>query len=217
MNVMRWDMRFPDPVRVPGAVGWPGTPRGARATPGDYRARLHVGDRVIEQPFTILGDPGVDTTTAEYQQQFALLREVHGAISDAHGAVNTIRSVRRQIDDTLARARKAELDEPLRSSADELKSALAAIEEQIIQTRSKSPQDPLNFPVRINDKLAALSSAIDGDYPPTAQTREVFEHLHGLLQEQLEALETLLKDEVPAFNQLVDGLRIPAIIVEEED
>lgn len=218
MNRWNWNFRYENPEKVPGAVSWPRHPPGPRAVPGSYTAVLSVGDDWSrEVPFEILPDPRRETTAADYAAQFEMLTEIHDALSSAHEAVNDIRTVRAQIGVALSRAKDAGLDENLKDPADELKKSLKEIEETIIQTKSKSSQDPLNFPIRLNDKIGALAYAVDGDHPPTAQSRAVFETLRAQLDEQLGALETLMSESVPAFNALVLDTRVPAIFVPDED
>jgi photosystem II stability/assembly factor-like uncharacterized protein len=217
MNRFAWNMRREDPVKVPGAVAWPPAPPGPRVAPGTYTVRLRAGEETLEQPFAILPDPRLDTTDDDFAAQTRLLAEIHASVSAAHAAVNTIRTVRGQIEDVLGRAKKAGVDEALAEEAKAINEALDAIEDAIIQTRSKSPQDPLNFPIRLNDKIGALAYVVDNDFGPTAQARNVFEHLAARLDEQLEALAEILEERVPAFNDLVHEQRVPAIVVPEDD
>ena len=143
--------------------------------------------------------------------------DIHNATNDVNATINDIRRIRSQIDATLARAKgHAGLDEIKQPAAD-IKKALTDIEETLIQTRSKSSQDPLNFPVKLNDKIAALAGNVDGDYGPTQQSRDVFEHLMTQVAAQLDAFKQIVANDVPAFNDLVHTQKIPAIIVENED
>ncbi|MHC5004736.1 MAG: WD40/YVTN/BNR-like repeat-containing protein [Planctomycetota bacterium] len=205
INALRWNGRHPDPPDVPGVAGWPGTPPGPRVAPGTYRVRLTVGESVHEQP--------METTAEEYAAQVELLMAIHEAVTEAHDAVNRIRAIRGQVDDVVRRARQADLGDPIAEPARELNAALTAVEEQIIQTRSVSAQDPLNYPVKLNDKLGALVGAVDGDYGPTAQTQGVYRRLRELLDAELATLKTLLEEDVQAFNDLVHEQRVPAVIV----
>ena len=212
-----WNYRYPNPERVPGAVSWPRHPPGPRAVPGWYTVELVAGETVRTAEFEVLPDPRYNTTPGEYAEQFGLLWEIHESLDGAHEAVNTIRDVRGQINSTMKRAKSAGLDDDLKELAESIKDAFKEIEETIIQTKSKSSQDPLNFPIRLNDKIGALAYTVDGDHPPTAQSREVFEHLDALLQEQLSRLETLLADDIPAFNDKVLELRVPSIVLDDDE
>ncbi len=217
LNRYRWNMRRENPVRVPGAVGWPPAPPGSRVIPGSYSVRLQVGGETLEESFEIRPDPRVETTTAEYQAQGELLAGITDALSAAHRAVNTIRSIRRQIDTTVRRAKKAGLDDGIRETAETLKDDLTSIEDAIIQSKSKSSQDPLNYPVRLNDKIGALLYTVEGDYGPTDQARAVFDRLKFLLDEELERLAAIVDTRVGAFNDLVREQRVPAVVVEDDD
>ena len=218
MNLLRWDFRIPGPVRVPGAVSWPGHPSGARVAPGTYRVELRRGGMPIaSQPFGLRGDPAVDTTAREYAEQFELLVAVQDRLSGAHRAVNDIRAMREQMNAALAQMRRAagdgaELPADVTEAADALRTALRSIEDALIQSKSKSAQDPLNFPVRLNDKIAALAYAVDGDFPPTAASRTVFARLSDRLDAELDRLEDVRAEFVPAFNDAVDDARPPAVV-----
>jgi len=218
MNVLAWNLRLPPATEVPGAVGWPRMPsEGPMVPPGDYAARLTVGDEVaLETAFTVSPDPRLETTAEEYAAQYDMMRDIHAAIDEAHVAVNRIRAMRRDIDAAVARSEA--MGEAARSSirdaADALRAALRAIEESIIQTKSKSPQDPLNYPIRINDRLAGLFYVVEGDFGPTEPSRQVYARLRDRLDAQLAALESVLAEDVPAFNALVAEHAVPAVTTE---
>lgn len=216
MHLVRWNFRIDDPEYVPGAVGWPSPPPGPRVAPGEYVVALVDGDEtVMERRFDLMGHPAVETTPAEYADQETLLREIHATLTAAHAAVNDIRDIRRQVEATMAQAEAAGQADGLKAAADELLASLAEIEEVIIQTRSKSAQDPLNFPIKLNDKIGALAYNVDGDFPPTRQVRTVLEMLSGKLQVQLDALVSVQESDVPAFNELVARTSVPAIAPRE--
>ncbi len=219
LNTFEWNMRHSDPAKVPGAVYWGPDPRGPRVRPGDYLVQICNGEEHLEAPFTIHADPRIETSEDEYAEQERFMRAVNAEIDRTHTAINTIRNVRKQVDAALAHARKAGMEEDLTGPAKELKDALTAIEEELIQTRSKSPQDPLNFPIKVNDKLSSIQNIAENDYAPTAQVYDVFEMLKAIVDEQLAKLDDILESDVPAFNDLVARQTVPAIILEsaEED
>ncbi|MEC9374218.1 MAG: glycosyl hydrolase, partial [Planctomycetota bacterium] len=193
------------------AVGWPGTPPGPMVAPGTYTVRLSVGDEVMEQPVRILPDPRLEITQADFDAQHALLIAIRDSIDAAHETVNEIRRVRSLVDSAMSRAKGVDGEEEIKEAGKSLKEKMSAIEEEIIQTRSKSAQDPLNFPIKINDKLAGVAYAVEGDYPPTDQARAVYEMLKGRLDEQLAAYEKVIAEDVPAFNDLVASHNVPAV------
>lgn len=215
MNLFRWNYRRPNPTYVPGAVGWPGPPSGPRVPPGRYTVELVSGETVRMAELEVRPDPRYDTTEAEFAAQYALLLEIHDTLDAAHRAVNDIRKVRSQVKSVMDRAKAAGLDDELEEQVKAIRDAITGVEEAILQTKSKSGQDPLNYPIRLNDKIGALAYVVDGDHPPTAQSREVFEYLKARLDAKLERLETVMAEDVVAFNERVIELRVPAVVVDE--
>lgn len=213
MNKVVWNFRLDDPVKVPGAVAWPPHPHGPRVPPGQYTAELRLGDQTLRTEFEIRADPRVGTTQPGYDEQFALLVRINDALSAAHTAVNDIRAIRAQVNRAMKQAKEADQSsDALEKSSTGLLDALRAVEEEIIQTRSKSPQDPLNFPIKINDRIGALAYTVDGDYPPTEQASAVFESLRTRLDAQLDRLAQIKAEVVPEFNRLMERARVPAVV-----
>ena len=78
---------------------------------------------------------------------------------------------------------KAQLEQRLAASDDEglgevgerLRAALDAVEGEIYQVRNRSNQDPLNSPIKVNNRLANLLSMSErGDGRPGSGMVEVF-------------------------------------------
>src|SRR6202007_887540 len=90
----------------------------------------------------------------------------------------------------------------VRKAARELDGKLTAVEEALYQTKSRSVEDALNYPIRLDDKLNNLASvAAIGDYRPTAQEIAVRDQLVAAIDVQLAKLDDLLAHDLPAFNQ----------------
>jgi hypothetical protein len=128
--------------------------------------------------------------------------------------VKQIRDVVQQLDGVAARVKGQDSAGAITGQADSLKAHLGAVERAIYQVQNRSGEDPLNFPIRINNKLAALAGVVgSADAPPTDQSRAVFEDLNAQLQVQLDRLTQILSADVPAFNRLVKAQDVPAVIV----
>ncbi|HEV2748930.1 MAG TPA: glycosyl hydrolase [Gemmatimonadales bacterium] len=188
LNTFAWDLRQPDPVAFHGMVLWAGNPVGARVVPGSYAVRLTVNGRSQTRRFTVLRDPRSRATPADVAAQFALLTRINDTLSAANSAVRTIRNVKAQLS-----AHEAQLPEEARAeyrgSAAALADSLSRIEEAIYQVRTKASEDPLNYPIGLNDKLAALANSVgDGTTRPPAQDYAVFDELATRLATQLLAL-----------------------------
>ena len=216
MNRFVWNLRYPDASRFQGLILWGGGTQGPVAVPGRYRVRLRVGGWSATQDLAVLKDPRVTASDDDLRAQFDLLQRIRGSLTAAHDAVRRIREVREQVEASATRARglAGDRSREIAAAADSLKAHLTAVEEAIYQTKNRSNQDPLNYPIRINNKIAALAGVVGGaDTRPTDQSVRVFEELSAALQVQLDRLKTIVETEVPAFNGLVKQTDVPAVSV----
>jgi photosystem II stability/assembly factor-like uncharacterized protein len=214
MNRFVWDMRYPDATTTPGALLWGGTTRGPRAIPGNYRVRLTLESDTLAQPFEIRMDPRLHVNRSEYEEQFSFLMKVRDKVSAAHEAVNTIRDIRKQTEDLSKRVKDQPNEKVIKDAVKKLGGKLTAVEEEIIQTKIKSSQDALNYPIKLNNKLAALTGVVgDGDGKPTQQSYEVFQSLSALLDVQLAKYRDIIEKDLPAFNQTIKEQEVPAVIL----
>ncbi|MDQ3282868.1 MAG: glycosyl hydrolase [Acidobacteriota bacterium] len=211
-NRFAWNMRYPEAKKFEGLILWGGGTEGPRAVPGTYNVRLTVGDESMTVPAEVKQDPRTSATPADLQQQFNFLLNANRKLTEVHTAIERIREVRKQLDDLRKRVGSDEKGKPLVDAAKALDTKMTAIEEALYQTKNRSPQDPLNFPIRLNDKLANVAdSASYGDFAPTAQQRAVAEQLITQIDAQLTQLNALWATELPALNALVRQSEVPAI------
>ncbi|HTU46746.1 MAG TPA: hypothetical protein VMF91_16890 [Bryobacteraceae bacterium] len=217
LNRFEWDLRSPDATTFPGIILWGGSVHGPEAVPGTYQVRLTAAGKTQIEKFEIRKDPRVATTPEQYSAQLELELQLRDKLSQANAAVVEIRDVRKQIDELNARLRDIAGTEKSKLVSDKAKSLsdqLTAIEEAIYQTKNRASEDPLNFPVKLNDKLAALLSSIgDADAPPTASQQQVYEDLATSINAQTTKLKEVMDTEIPALNKLVRDQNIPAIAV----
>jgi photosystem II stability/assembly factor-like uncharacterized protein len=194
-----WNLRYPNTVSFPGMVLWSANTSGPLSPWGKYRLVLRAGGDTDEQQFEILRDPrlGPEITQADINEQFRLSRRVVNRTGEANQAVIDIRDCKGQVD---ARLEATDDPEVARGGA-ALNEALSVVEEAIYQVRLQSNQDPLNFPIKLNNKIAVLRGHIESaDDQPTDQTYEVFDELSGQLETELDELAGIVARDVPAFN-----------------
>jgi len=214
LNRHEWDLRYPGVSRFDGMILWAGRTSGPTAVPGDYQVRLMVGDWTTTRPLRVLPDPRVDAPLEDLEEQFAFLIRIRDRVSEANDAVKRIRAIKQQLNGVTERASEHASAEAIRTRAKALADTLSAVEREIYQVRNRSPQDPLNFPIRLNNKLAALTGVVESaDAKPTAQSYEVFDELSGLLQTQLDRLLRIVDQAVPAFNAFVREQNVPAVVL----
>jgi photosystem II stability/assembly factor-like uncharacterized protein len=214
LNRFVWDMRYPEAARFPGLILWSGEMRGPRAVPGAYQVRLTVDGQTYTQPFEIRKDPRLETTPEDFRRQFALLMRIRDKLTETHEGITRLRDVRTQINDLLKRASDQPNNRQVVESGRALVGKLTTIEETLYQTRNQSSQDPLNYPIRLNNRLAALGAIVaSADAQPTAQSEALYEELAPQIDAQLRQLEQALTNDLRAFNQLVRAADIPAVVV----
>jgi photosystem II stability/assembly factor-like uncharacterized protein len=214
LNRFIWDMRYSDAVRFPGMILWAGETRGPKAPLGTYQVKLTVDGKSLTQSFDIKTDPRVTTTPADYAKQLELGLKIRDKLSETHNAIIQIRDVRRQVEDLLKRSAGQPSFKAVNEAGTALNKNLTAVEETLYQTKNQSNQDPLNYPIRLNNKLAALGGVVgSAEAAPTAQSDAVYDELVTQIDAQLQKLAQIIRTEVPAFNQLVREQNIPAVVV----
>jgi photosystem II stability/assembly factor-like uncharacterized protein len=212
MNRFIWDMRYADAEGFDGLIMWAARLTGPKAVPGNYKARFTVNDKPFETEFEILKDPRSTGTVSDMKEQFDFLLSVRDKLSETHKAIKKIRSTRDQINRVTESLKGKENMKDVTDMAKAVNDGMKKIEEALYQTKNKSNQDPLNFPIRLNNKLACLSSEADGsDYKPTEQVRAVYKDVTGKIDEQLKALDKIFNEDVPRFNELVKSKSINAV------
>ncbi len=167
-----WDLHWTGAAKFPGMILWSGDPVQAMAVPGRYQARLTAGGETLTQDFEIRKDPRSSATQADLEAQFQFLQEVRAKLTETHDAIRRIRDVRTQLQEIEKRLAKDDAQKPVVAAAKEIDKKMTAVEEALYQTKSHSSEDPLNFPIKLNDKLNSVAdSASLGDNRPTAQGR----------------------------------------------
>jgi photosystem II stability/assembly factor-like uncharacterized protein len=207
MNRFGWDMRVQAARDFPGLIMWAGRVAGPIVVPGRYQARVTADGQSQTVPLEIAADPRTAATGADVQAQFDLARRINGQVHAANEAVLRLRHVKRQIGERTSGVAA------LATQAETLSALLTDIEGEIYQHRNRSSQDPLNFPIRLNNKLAALQNVVEaGDGAPTAQSVAVFDELSGRLDVQLKRVEAVIAREVAAFNRLLARRKLAPIV-----
>jgi photosystem II stability/assembly factor-like uncharacterized protein len=218
LNRFTWDLLYGAGKTFPGLVLWSGDTVRPFVMPGEFQVRLTVGGTTRTARLQVLKDPRSSATLPDLQAQHDFLMSIRAKLDETHDAIRRIRDVRAQLDGV-----KKRLDDIAEGEGDHAKILDAAkaldetmtkVEEALYQTKNRSPQDPLNFPVRLNDKLNALGvSAAMGDNRPTAQAVQVRDQLVQAIDAQLSALARILAQDLPAFNELAKTEGVPAVIL----
>lgn len=216
MNRFVLNMRYPGADRVPGAVLWMGGTGGPTAVPGTYQVRLTVGNKTKIASWQWKKDPRIRANQKDFQLQFDFLIQIRDKLTEVNTSIIQIRSLKKQIGDLLAKVKGQEKMEKIAEEGRRIIQKLQDIEDVLIQSKSKSGQDPLNYPIMLDNKIAALASVVGmADARPTGQSYQVFRELSSQADTQLGQLNLLLKRDIPDFNAMVRNADIPAVLIKK--
>ena len=218
LNMFNWNMRYENAEGFKGLIMWAASVRGPGplAPTGEYTAKLIVGDESQETKFKLIRDPRYPSTDEDIQAQFDFLIAVRDKVTETHQAIKDIRATREQMDGLMKRIKGDDRYEEVVDAGKELMKKMTSVEEALYQTKNRSGQDPLNFPIRLNNKLAALLGvAGGGEWAPTKQAEDVRVELTAQIDTQLDILKGLMETDLPAFNQLVKEKSVDAIILKK--
>lgn len=212
-HAFNWNMRYPGWTDFEGRIFWAAADVGPAALPGQYTVRLTVDGETQEQPFEIKLDPRIEgVTIAQLQQRFELAQRIRDRVSEANEAVVEIRRLKGDVTDRMDSTDDQRIDQ----QGEVVNTKLSDVEGQIYQVRNRSGQDPLNFPIKLNNKLGSLLGTVDGGQgAPTQQAYQVFDHLSELLQVEMIRLNTIIQQDLRRLNELLEEAGLPPVDVEE--
>jgi len=239
LNTVYWDLQYPAAETFPGMILWGGGTGGPRAVPGTYTARLSrvapadaspatgevepaaptatppTDSVVTETQFEVRLDPRASSTLEDVQAQFDLLIEIRDKLTETHRAIKTIRQLRPQLESWREKLTKQEGSADLIARLQTLGQRLTQIEEALYQTKLQSAQDPLNYPIRLNNRLSGLVGVVaSGDFRPTRQAYQVRDEVVALIDQQLTELQSLLQEELPALNVAIQAAQVPPLTID---
>ncbi len=195
-----WNLRYPGYTDFEGRIFWAAGNMGPAALPGSYQVRLTVDGSSQTEPFEIALDPRLNVPMEALQARFSLAMEIRDRVSEANEAVIRIRAIKQEVDDRLGKTTSSEIAE----SGSVVNERLGEVEQEIYQIRNQSNQDPLNFPIKLNNKLAALMGVVESaEARPTDQAQAAFAHLSGLLDQELERMEAVISQDLARLNDLL--------------
>lgn len=207
-----WNMRYPGFKAFEGMIFYSSPNRGPKAVPGTYKVRLTYNGESKEQTFEIVKDPRLTNTQKEYQDQFDFLIAVRNEVSRANEAIIKIRGIQK---DLKYLKEKTKDNAELQKLIADYETELSVIENNIHMTKNQSRQDPLNYGIRINNRLAfLLADSQRGDYPPTRQAQDFFKEITQELNQEINALNNLIEKRTTMVNEKVDQENIKMITSE---
>ncbi len=203
-NLFTWNMRYPSAYKFDKMIMWWGSLRGPRILPGTYKVKLIYNKDTLGQSLYVQADPNTEATIADMTEQLLFVKTNNKVLDEAHRTISSIRNLRTQMNDLLGRMKQDNDYEMFDSMAHHIDSVLTQIEKTIYQTKLKSAQDPLNFPIKLNNKLAHLNALIEmNDFGPTASMKEVSTALITAIETELTKYKRIIDTDLKRFNRLI--------------
>jgi photosystem II stability/assembly factor-like uncharacterized protein len=208
-NHFVWNSRYEGAETLDGMIFWSASFSGAKAVPGEYSVELVLNGEVQTQDFTILKDPRAEASVAQMKQQFDFVNAVNKTVDEAHKAIKNIREINKKLSDFENNYGELNETKDLLVEVKSLKDEFSEIEKALYQTQNKSNQDPLNFPIRLTNKLGHLNRLVTiNDFPPTAQDEAVRTELTEKVEMHLKHYNKLISDDLEAFNSAFAKLNL---------
>ena len=215
-NTFVWDTRGKGAKLLDGMILWWANLDGPKAVPGNYKVHLNVNGNSSMQEFKIVPDPRAEASVADMQKQYDFITDINTTIDKAHKSIEKIRNVTAQLDAFSKQYADNASTKELIEKAKKMKESLGEVEKALYQTKNRSRQDPLNFPIKLTNKLGHLNSlvAID-DFPPTEQDIEVKNELTAAINKELDKFDAVMSNELKAFNAAFNDLKLNYLFVED--
>ncbi|MEM8765622.1 MAG: glycosyl hydrolase [Bacteroidota bacterium] len=215
-NTHVWDTRGKGAELLKGMILWAASLNGAKAVPGEYQVSLNVNGNTESQSFKILPDPRAEVSVSDMQTQYDFITDVNTTIDKAHQSIKKIRKINEKLDAFTKQYKDNEATKDLVEKAKKMKEGFGEVEKALYQTKNRSNQDPLNFPIRLTNKLGHLNRLVSiDDFPPTAQDVAVKNEMTTKINTQLDAFDKLVEEEMKAFNAEFNSLGLEYLSIEE--
>lgn len=199
-NTINWNLKSDPAKDFKGMILWWGSLAGATSVPGDYKVKMDYRGQSWTEAFKILQDPRLTYSNSDMKQQQDFVNEINEKVSDAHGTIDQIKILRTKMSDF----KKEHESDLIADKISEIDSTMTAIEKNLYQTKNRSRQDPLNFPIKLTNKLAHLNSLVQlSDAPPTDQMYAVKKEMIDLIDIELKKFEQVKQTDIKALNELV--------------
>ncbi|HMF93077.1 MAG TPA: hypothetical protein VKE96_02230, partial [Vicinamibacterales bacterium] len=203
-----WDLQYAPVTQFPGMVLWGATTNGPLALPGAYQARLTVDGQTFTQPIGVKKHPLSTVSDEDVRAQFELASRIRDKVNEANNAIIQIRRIKQQLADRVQKSNSADV----KAIAEQFTKEMSAVEEDVYQVRNQSNQDPLNFPIKTNNRLASLLRVVNtGEGRPIGNAEPIFNDLQAELKAETDRLQKVLSTYLPRVNQLAQRLGLEPI------
>ena len=213
-NTFVWNTLYEGAEILDSMIFWSASFSGAKAVPGKYKVALEKNGKSQEQEFEILPDPRSEVSISQMRLQFDFVNKVNATVDKAHKAIKNIRQIRKKLEEFDSNFSENESVINLVEKAKQLNSSLTEIEKALYQTKNRSRQDPLNFPIKLTNKLGHLNSLVtSNDFPPTNQDELVRKELTAEVENHILKYQKLVSQDLKYFNEEFASLNLDYLTV----
>ena len=213
-NTFVWNTLYEGAEILDSMIFWSASFSGAKAVPGKYKVVLEKNGESQEQEFEILPDPRSEVSISQMRLQFDFVNKVNATVDKAHKAIKNIRQIRKKLEEFVSNFSENEGVINLVEKAKQLNSSLTEIEKALYQTKNRSRQDPLNFPIKLTNKLGHLNSLVtSNDFPPTNQDELVRKELTAEVENHILKYQKLVSKDLKYFNEEFASLNLDYLTV----
>ena len=213
-NTFVWNTLYEGAEILDSMIFWSASFSGAKAVPGKYKVVLEKNGESQEQEFEILPDPRSEVSISQMRLQFDFVNKVNATVDNAHKAIKNIRQIRKKLEEFDSNFSENESVINLVEKAKQLNSSLTEIEKALYQTKNRSRQDPLNFPIKLTNKLGHLNSLVtSNDFPPTNQDELVRKELTAEVENHILKYQKLVSQDLKYFNEEFASLNLDYLTV----
>ncbi len=199
-NQYVWNMKYPDAASFEGMIMWWGSMAGPKAMPGEYSVSLNYNGEIQNQKFKILKDPRTNLSDAEMEENIDFINEVNNLVTESHESIKEMHKIKNQINNY----KDLITDSIVLNKIESVTTNLDSLEKELYQTKNQSRQDPLNFPIKLTNKLAHLNSLIQiGDYPPTDGMIQVKNVISAEINTVLDSYKAIKTKDIPELNKMI--------------
>ena len=211
LHRVAWNLRYPLPNLIAGTAYDERDPRGVLAVPGRYTVRLTAGNESLSAPLTVIKDPRSSATAEDMAAEFDLATQLMGMLGEVHDVVRQIQGVRTQLEALKARVARTSTAGP---ALEQIGEATDSVLNQLYEPDAKTGSDLLNYPMRLNVRIAYLEDEVDyGDGAPTEQFRQMAAEYRRALDAEKTRWNAIVTTDIPALNRQLTSMGLPPIAV----
>ena len=212
-NLFVWDYKYPGAEKFDGMIMWSASLNGAKAVPGKYQVRLSINNFLSQSSFEILKSPNSESSVNEMREQFNFVNQINKTISKAHQSIKKIRKTKLKLTEFLNTFSDNKDAKSIIEKANFLIDSLSKVENMLYQTKNESRQDPLNFPIKLTNKLGHIANLVTmNDFPPTDQDKKLMVELTEKIDKEIEIFNKLMTNDVSEFNLSFKKLQLDYLL-----